>query len=180
MAAQRSRPHITHPPDLDDATFDAFAAAPGRAVDDVPVEERPGPRSRARRGGPRTPIPLLPVIVVCAGVGIGYVAQTAHLTQATYQATTLQAQQNALRQQDGQLGDELARLRSSARIDAAAQQMGMRPPGHWAYVPSVTATVSVPPGPGHTPTQGGADPMQKLVALLSGQFGSTEAEAAGP
>ena len=59
-------------------------------VDDVPFEPLVR-RLRIRRGGPRTPLPLLPVIAVAAGIGIAYVNQTAHVTTATYQATKLLA-----------------------------------------------------------------------------------------
>ncbi|HEY6782773.1 MAG TPA: hypothetical protein VI296_06020, partial [Candidatus Dormibacteraeota bacterium] len=55
-------------------------------VDDVPFEPLVR-RLRIRRGGPRTPLPLLPVIAVAAGIGIAYVNQTAHVTTDTYQAT---------------------------------------------------------------------------------------------
>jgi len=177
-AGARTRSAVT----LASDTFDAFAAGSRRGAAEVPIEEQRPQRHRTRRGGPRTPIPLLPIITVVAGIAIAYVAQTAHLTQATYQATSLAAQQASLRQQDARLGEELDRLRSSARIDAAAQQLGMRPPARWAYVPStsVTATLTVPSAPAPaTPAPGGGDPVQRLVALLSGQFGPAEAEAAG-
>lgn len=172
-----------HHPDLDDATFDVFAIAGVESADvddDVPVDEERAARPRTRRGGPRTPVPLLPIIAVCAGVAIAYVAQTAHLTQATYQATNLAAQQNDLKREDARLGDELDRLQSTARIDAAAQSLGMRPPARWAYVPSSSVKVTVPasPAPGG-PAQAPSDAVERLVAALSGQFGAAEAEAAG-
>ena len=168
---------------VDRATYDAFAAPRSRrarARADVPVDPRTVNRTRTRRGGPRTPVPLLPLIALVAGVGIAYVSQTAHLTTSTYQATQLSAEQSDLQQQDTRLSDELDRLRSSARIEAAAQQLGMRPPAAWAYVPASAAHVTVPGAPGAAPAQPGQDPVQKLVALLSGEFGPTEAEAASP
>ena len=55
-----------------DLTFDAFAGAASTAA--APE------RVRTRRGGPRAPLPLLPLIGLCAGIGIAYVAQTAHIT----------------------------------------------------------------------------------------------------
>jgi cell division protein FtsL len=182
-------PATRRPPDqyldLDDATFDVFAIAAADAAaadaDDVPVEEERNLRSRRRRGGPRTPFPLLPIIAVCAGVGIAYVAQTAHLTQATYQATNLAAQQSELQRENTRLGEQLDQLRSTARIDAAAQQLGMKAPVRWAYVPASTVRVTVPPAPGTTgPLQAPRDAVQTLVAALMGQFGTTEAEAASP
>ena len=64
-------------------------------VDDVPFEPLVR-RLRIRRGGPRTPLPLLPVIAIAAGIGIAYVNQTAHVTTATYQATRLEGRQQQL------------------------------------------------------------------------------------
>jgi cell division protein FtsL len=172
-------------PPFDEATFDSFAdlsreATARNGVDTVPIDEARAPRSRNRRGGPRTPLPLLPLIAVCAGVGIAYVAQTAHLTQVNYQATTLQAQQNELHREEARLADQVERLRSSARIGAAAQQLGLRPPARWAYVPSVTTPVVVPASPGPARPGESGDTVQRLVAALSGVFGPAGAEAAGP
>jgi cell division protein FtsL len=174
--------HNTTFPDSFDDVFDAFAAieAEGGAGDlDVAPSRRRRPRTR--RGGPRTPLPLLPIIGICAGIGIAYVSQTAHLTQATYQANSLQVQQRQLQQQAQQLGDELERLRSASRIDAAAQQLGMKPPAKWAYVSAAAQPVTVPAvadaaGDGSNES---TDPVQRLVALLSGSFGPSEAQAAG-
>ena len=114
-----------------DDLFDAFAAQAG-ATDDVPVEAAPAQRTRLRRGGPRTPLPLLPLIGVVAGIALAYVGQTAHVTSATYHATSLSSEHTTLLQENQRLGDELDRLRSSERIDAAALQLGMRPPAQWA------------------------------------------------
>jgi hypothetical protein len=156
-------PSLRHPQtgDLGDAESD---------VDHLPVDAPPR-RTRLRRGGPRTPLPLLPLIAVAAGIGIAYVSQTAHATQATYQAGTLAAIQQQLRGQDDQLGNELARLQSSARIVAAAQQLGMRQADRWAYiaahpVPVLPAT----PAPQLAGTAGNAA-VQQLVAALSGISG---------
>jgi hypothetical protein len=160
---------------------ETFAAGPfPRFVEDVPVDAPRGQRARNRRGGARTPVPLLPLIALGAGVAIAYVAQTAHLTQSTYQVNKLQAQQSVLQQLDQRLGAELDRLRSAARIDQASQQMGLRPPAHWGYVSAVVPRLDVPHEPSTTHQPGSNDPLQKLVAALSGQFGAAEAEAAGP
>ena len=96
-----------------------------QSVDRLPVDV-PARYARLRRGGPRTPLPLVPLIAIGAGIGIAYVSQSAHATQATYQASNLASQQQQLRGQAGQLNDELARLESSERIVSAAQQLGMR------------------------------------------------------
>jgi cell division protein FtsL len=164
-----------------DDVFDAFAALEGDgAGGDSAQASASRRRPRTRRGGPRTPLPLLPIIGICAGIGIAYVSQTAHLTQATYQANGLAVEQRQLQSQAQQLDADLARLRSSARIDAAAQQMGMKPPGKWAYVTASGVPVSVPPAPVTADSTGaGGDPMQRLVAALSGTFGPSEAQAAG-
>jgi hypothetical protein len=168
------------PSRLDDDTFDAYAG--GRPVPDVPDGLEPaGRRSRRRRGGgPRTPLPLLPFILLVAVIGIAYVAQSAHLTQATFDATRLTAEQSALRDENSRLGDALDRLRSGARIDAAAQAMGMRPPSKWAYVAAVPPPVSVPAAPAPLGRPAGGDAMERLVAALRGSFGTDEAEAAAP
>jgi hypothetical protein len=173
-----SAPHT--PSRLDDDTFDAFSD--GRPVQEVPDGLEPaGRRGRRRRGGgPRTPLPLLPFILLVAVIGIAYVAQSAHLTQATFQATRLSAEQASLRDENSRLGDELDRLRSGARIGAAAQSLGLRPPSRWAYVAAVPPSVSVPAAPGALGRPAGGDAMERLVAALRGSFGADEVEAAAP
>ena len=169
------------PPDSFDDIFDAFAAMDSAGAEDVEPHASRRRRPRTRRGGPRTPLPLLPIIGICAGIGIAYVSQTAHLTQASYQANSLAATQQQLQQQAQQLGDELDRLRSSSRISQAATQLGMKPPAKWAYVTASAQPVSVP-GSAENASNGGnttTDPVQRLVAALSGTFGPSEAEAAG-
>jgi hypothetical protein len=116
-------------------------------VDDVDLFplDAPGRRSRLRRGGPRTPLPLLPMIAIAAGVGIAYVGQIAHATKTTYQESGLAAQQQRLRSDDAQLRDELARLESSERIVVAAQGLGMRPADRWGYATAQPVQLVVPP-----------------------------------
>src|SRR5207245_6575611 len=116
------------PLDSFDDVFDAFAAIEGATADDVVAQASRPRRPRTRRGGPRTPLPLLPVIGICMGIGIACVSQTAHLTQATYQATILAAEQRQLQSQAQLLGDQLDRLRSSSRISQPATALGMTPP----------------------------------------------------
>ncbi|HYL70910.1 MAG TPA: FtsL-like putative cell division protein [Candidatus Dormibacteraeota bacterium] len=136
---------------------------PRAAADLLPVEPSTR-RSRLRRGGPRTPLPLLPLITVGAGIGIAYVSQTAHATSSTYQASTLSAQQQHLRTEYLQLRDELARLQSSERIVAAAQQLGMRPASSWAYVAAHAQPVLPPDSAQLTATSG--DALQQLLTAL--------------
>lgn len=170
------------PLDSFDDVFDAFAAIEGDRADDIAAQASRRRRPRTRRGGPRTPLPLLPIIGICAGIGIAYVSQTAQLTQSSYQANALAAQQQQLQAQAQQLGDELDRLRASSRISQAAAELGMKPPAKWAYVTASAQPVSVPSAPDSTPGGGGSnggDPVQRLVAALSGTFGPSEAEAAG-
>lgn len=140
-------------------------------LDAVPMDEAPSRRTRLRRGGPRTPLPLLPLIAALAGVGVAYVSQSAHSTQATYQATSLSQQNQELRNQDAELGDDLARLQSSERIVAAAQKLGMQPAGHWSYVNVPLKPVVTAPAPVVASQPGGTDPLQQFVADLGGAFG---------
>jgi hypothetical protein len=136
----------------------------------VPLDD-PARRTRLRRGGPRTPLPLLPLIAALAGVGVAYVSQSAHSTQATYQATALSSQNQQLRGQDAELGDELARLQSTERIVAAAQALGMRPAGHWSYIDVALKPVVNVPAPLLTTQPGAGDPLQQFVATVGGMLG---------
>ena len=105
-------------------------------------------------------------------MGVAYVSQSAHTTSATYQAVQLSAQNQQLRGQDAELGDELARLQSAARIVAAAQRLGMRPAGRWSYVNVPLKPVVNVPAPELTTTPGGGDdPLQQFVASVGGAFG---------
>jgi hypothetical protein len=154
---------------VDDASTPTVAG-----VDDVPFEPLIR-RLRIRRGGPRTPLPLLPVIAIAAGIGIAYVNQTAHVTTATYQATRLESQQQQLTALDSQLSAELSRLESSERIIAAAQDMGMRPAAKWDYVAAAPHNViSSPPAEQLTASDTGST-LQQLVAALDGAFGANGA-----
>ncbi len=146
----------------------------------VPLDETPSRRTRLRRGGPRTPLPLLPLIAALAGVGVAYVSQTAHSTQATYQATALAQQNLQLRTHASQLGDDLARLESAERVVAAAQRLGMRPAGHWSYVDAQLKPVVDVPAPLLASQGGSADPLQQFVAAVGGAFGVHAAQGAAP
>lgn len=137
----------------------------------VPLDEAPRRRTRLRRGGPRTPLPLLPLIAALAGVGVAYVSQTAHATQATYRAGALAAQNEQLRSRDAQLGDDLARLESAARIVAAAQRLGMRPSEHWSYVDVQLKPVIATPSPALAGSPGGSDPLEQFVAAVGDALG---------
>jgi cell division protein FtsL len=145
-----------------------------RGVDDVPFEPLVR-RFRVRRGGPRTPLPLLPVIAVAAGIGIAYVNQTAHVTTATYQATKLASEQEQLVAQNGQLSSELARLEASERIIAAAQSLGMHPAARWAKVEASPAPVIGSPASDQLTSSTGDSTLQQLVAALAGAFGGSAA-----
>ena len=162
--------------DDDGSTFDAFARQEKEEVDEA--------RVRVRRGGPRAPLLLLPVIGLAAGIGIAYVAQAAHLTQAGYEQSTLAAEQAQLRQTDQQLGDEIARLRSPSRIDAAARQLGLQPPARWSYVVAQPAPIAPAHG-GDSPliASGGDSAVDHVVAALRGVWSSGDgqpARAPGP
>jgi hypothetical protein len=139
-------------------------------VDDVPFEPLVR-RLRIRRGGPRTPLPLLPVIAIAAGIGIAYVNQTAHVTTATYQATRLEGRQEQHIAQNQQLTAELARLESSERIISAAQTMGMRPAAKWAFVAAAPHNVIASPSEDQLTSTDTGDTLQQLVGALDGAFG---------
>jgi len=128
-------------------------------------------RSRLRRGGPRTPLPLLLLIAVAAGVGIAYVNQSAHATSATYGAARLSAEQQRLRTQDQQLGDQVARLESAERLVAAAQQLGMRPAGSWTYVQAQPVAVVPAPARAQQASSSGDSALRQFLAALSGSSG---------
>ena len=156
---------------------------PQLPIDDlagVPLDETPTRRTRLRRGGPRTPLPLLPLIAALAGVGVAYVSQSAHSTQATYQAAALAQQDQQLLSQAGQLGDDLARLESAERIVAAAQNLGMRPAGHWSYVDAQLKPVVDLPAPLLATKSGSGDPLQQFVAAVGGAFGVHGTQGASP
>jgi hypothetical protein len=142
----------------------------------VPLDESPARRTRLRRGGPRTPLPLLPLIAALAGVGVAYVSQSAHSTQATYQAAALSDQNQQLRSQDLQLSDDLARLESAERIVAAAQLLGMRPAGHWSYVDAQLKPVVSVPAPQLATQQSGDDALQQFIAAVGGVFGVRDSQ----
>lgn len=146
----------------------------------VPLDEMPTRRTRLRRGGPRTPLPLLPLIAALAGVGVAYVSQSAHSTQATYQATALAQQNQQLRGQASQLGDNLARLESAERIVSAAQKLGMRPAGHWSYVDAQLKPVVDLPAPLRATQPRSGDPLQQLVAAIGGALGVHGTQGASP
>ena len=144
-------------------------AAHGRSgpAPELPLEPD-ARRTRLRRGGPRTPIPLLPIIAVGAGIGVAYVSQSAHATKSTYELTALQAEQQQLVSQDGQLGDELARLQSSERIISAAQTLGMQPSGQWSYVAAKSVQIL---GTSTAPQEASAaqsGALQQLIGVLGG------------
>jgi cell division protein FtsL len=168
-----------------DLTADVLDAIAGGDAADVRASAAPPGRGRPRRartrrgGGSRTPWPLLPLIAIAAVVAISYVAETAHATQAGYVASALDADQARLKAENQRLSDELARLKSAERIDTAAQQLGMRPSSRWAYVAEQPPPVAAPPGPNLAATQPEGDPFQRLVAVLSGSFGTRNAEASG-
>ena len=160
-------PHLRFAHGVDRASTPTAAG-----VDDVPFEPLVR-RLRIRRGGPRTPLPLLPVIAVAAGIGIAYVNQTAHVTTATYQATRLASKQQQLVAEDSQLNAALARLESSERIIAAAQDMGMRPAARGACVAAATHGVIASPPDEQLTRSDTSTTLQQLVGALDGAFGGS-------
>ena len=159
------------------------AQLPADDLSGVPLDDSPARRTRLRRGGPRTPLPLLPLIAALAGVGVAYVSQSAHSTQATYQAAGMAQQNQQLRAQDVELGDELARRESAERIVAAAQKWG-RPPatrgerraGHLADANGPLKPALNIAGPPLSAQPAGGDPLQQFVASVGGAFGMHPAD----
>jgi len=138
---------------------------------DVPLEPTEARRHRTRRGGPRTPLPLILFIALAAGVGVAYVSQSAYATEQTYEATSLQSQQLQLQQQASLLDDQLARLQSVERVIAAAQTLGMRPSVRWADVPAASTAVIAAPQTEAPSISTSGSPLQQLVASLAGSVG---------
>jgi cell division protein FtsL len=151
---------------------DRVSTPTAAGVDDLPLEPLVR-RLRIRRGGPRTPLPLLPVIAIAAGIGVAYVNQTAHVTTATYQATRLSSQQQQLTAENSQLGAELSRLESSERIIAAAQDMGMRPAAKWGRVAAASHSVIASPPAEQLTGSDTNSTLQQLVGALDGAFGGS-------
>lgn len=134
------------------------AARPTRVLDPAAVRRRPrrghplrparsrhvAPRSAHRRVGgvKRAGWELRSFVTASAAIAVAFVLALAYLACSTgvasvgYQAQRLAAQGDELRRQNELLQLELARLDSPARIEAAAQRLGLvRVP----YVPVVTA-----------------------------------------
>jgi len=152
---------------------DRVSTPTAAGVDDVPFEPLVR-RLRIRRGGPRTPLPLLPVIAIAAGIGVAYVNQTAHVTTATYQATRLASQQQHLVAEESQLNAELSRLEASERIITAAQEMGMRPATRWGEVAALPHGVITSPPPEQLTGSDTNGTLQQLVGALDGAFGGSD------
>jgi TPP-dependent trihydroxycyclohexane-1,2-dione (THcHDO) dehydratase len=152
---------------------DRRAAAP--SATGLPLNAPTVRRDRRRRGGPRTPLPLLPVIAVCAGIGLAYVSQTAQATQANYDQTSLIHQQQQLTLEDQQLGSQLGELSASARIIESAQQLGMVTGGTWAYAVAPAAQVATPPATelAAPSTQSGGSVLGEFGSALLGVFGGS-------
>jgi len=140
------------------------------AADALPPHAPDPRRDRQRRGGPRTPLPLLPIIAICAGVGLAYVNQTAQATQANYDQTSLIHQQEQLTAQDQQLGAQLAQLCASARVIDQAQSLGMVTGGTWSYAVAPAAVVVTAPATelaAPSPAAGGSV-LGELGSVVSG------------
>lgn len=143
------------------------------SADALPLGATSSRRDRRRRGGPRTPLPLLPIIAVCAGIGLAYVSQTAQATQANYDQTSLIHQQQQLTLEDQQLGSQLAELSASARIIKSAQRLGMVTGGTWAYAVAPAAQVATPPATelAAPSTPSGGSVLGEFGSALLGVFG---------
>jgi TPP-dependent trihydroxycyclohexane-1,2-dione (THcHDO) dehydratase len=150
---------------------DRGAADP--SADALPLTAPPSRRDRRRRGGPRTPLPLLPIIAVCAGIGLAYVSQSAQATQANYDQTSLIHTQQQLILQDQQLGSQLGELSASARIIESAQRLGMVTGGTWSYAVAPAAQVATPPATelAAPSTQSGSSVLGEFGSALLGVFG---------
>ena len=98
---------------------------PADDLSGVPLDESPARRTRLRRGGPRTPLPLLPLIAALAGVGVAaFVAVPAMALDCQRAATssekTICADPTALAA-DADLGKAFAALHASLDPKAKTQ-----------------------------------------------------------
>lgn len=88
----------------------------------------------ARRvSAPRAPFAVLVFAILVSGV-VGLLMFNTHMQQASFRATELQNQADDLTARQQQLDMELDRLRDPQRLAAAAQNLGMVPPGIPAFV----------------------------------------------
>jgi len=143
-----------------------------RPATSVPLHASAARRDRRRRGGPRTPLPLLPIIAVGTGICLAYVSQTAQATKANYDQTSLIHEEQQLTAQDQQLGVQLAQLSAAERVITAAQRLGMVTGGTWSYAVGPTAQVVTPPATvvSAPQTQTGSSILGELASALSGVF----------
>jgi hypothetical protein len=121
-----------------------------------------------------------PIIAILCGVGLAYIAQTAHETAARYEVAKLHGEQIALIQQNAQLNDQFARAGAASQIEIAAQKLGMQPATRWTYVAAAAAPIYLLQTPVQTAGNHSNDPLQDLVAMLDGSFGPSNAQAATP
>ncbi len=118
----------------------AIALAPERTTqrrrdDTVPFDAPLRSTSRERRRSRSAPWFLLPLLAVVTGVGVAYVGEHATATQDSYVLAGLTQTNTTLQNQDNSLGSQLETLKSTERIIALAQGLGMRPSQQWTAVP---------------------------------------------
>ncbi len=88
----------------------------------------------ARRfGPPRAPFAALVLAILAAGV-VGLLMFNTHMQQASFHATELQRQADALTAKRQALEMELERLRDPQAVAAAGKRLGMVPPVNPAFV----------------------------------------------
>jgi len=88
---------------------------------------------RRRPTAPRMPFLVLVSLVLLAGV-VGLLVVNTSMQQVSFKATALEAQANALRAEKQGLQMELDRLRDPQRVATEAQELGMVPLAHPAFL----------------------------------------------
>jgi hypothetical protein len=111
-------------------------AMPATARAEAPASQ-PATRGRARQRRPQVSFgwAAVGIIVLCA-IALVYVSETAAATQASYQITSLKAEQRRLLAEQEQVRYEISLASSAGRLDADARRIGLVQTPNRVYVPS--------------------------------------------
>jgi hypothetical protein len=106
---------------------------------------RPGRRARLRVRVAGKGISIAAIAALPLALVLGYVWLTAQLTAQTYRLHDAQARQAVLIQQDTELRQQVARLESLPRLEAAAARLHMTVPSIVALIAPRQSTAQRPP-----------------------------------